>query len=505
MAASANFSAYNIPNGIALGVGYKDGKVMSDVQVGLPLDTLNRHGLIAGATGTGKTKSLQRFLERLSLAGVPSLVMDMKGDLSGIAEIGSMNDKIQSRLTQTGTTWTPRKFPVEFLTLGQEDGVRVRATVTEFGPILFSKILDLNETQSSVMSVLFKFADDQGLPLVDLKDMKSLLQYVQGEGKNDFESLYGKLSSATLGIILRNIVELEGQGAELFFGELSFDVRDLLQMDLTGMGVINVLRLFALQDKPKLFSTFMLELLSEVFATFPEVGDPEKPKLVICIDEAHLIFSNATKALVEQLQTVMKLIRSKGVGIVFITQSPDDIPESILGQLGFRIQHALRAFTAKDRQTMKLVAQNFPESADYDVEALLTTLGIGEALVTGLSSDGMMLPLVHTIITPPESRMDVLSEQEFETCLAMSRLKAKYNIAMDSDSAYEILARKMQMAIPRQMEEPKAPKTSTGDSVFSNPMAKSILKSATTSMVRNMTGQVTRGLMGALMKNIFGK
>ncbi|HMP29026.1 MAG TPA: DUF853 family protein, partial [Saprospiraceae bacterium] len=330
---------------------YKD-EVVKESFIRVPLKTLNRHGLIAGATGTGKTKTLQIVAEQMSACGIPSLVMDIKGDLSGIAVAAADNPKLHERHAKIGIPFIPSNSPVEFLSLSGEKGIRLRATVSEFGPVLFSKILDLNDTQSGVISLIFKWCDDQKLPLLDLDDVKKVLQYISNEGKTALKEEYGTISSVTVGTIMRKIIELEQQGGSVFFGELSFDPADLVRTDYSGKGIISVLRVTDIQDKPKLFSTFMLQLLAEIYATFPEVGDLEKPKLCLFIDEAHLVFSEASKVLLDQIETIVRLIRSKGVGVYFCTQGPDDIPDKVLAQLGLKIQHALRAFTAKDRKAI---------------------------------------------------------------------------------------------------------------------------------------------------------
>ena len=430
---------------IVLGTGILDGNPVTNAHVKIPLKTLNRHGLIAGATGTGKTKTLQVITEQLANNGVPSLIMDIKGDLSGIAAVSAAPDKMQSRHDKIGNLpFKADKSSVEFLTLSGEPGARLRATVSEFGPILLSKILELNATQSGLMSVIFQYCDNNNLPLLDLKDLKKTLQFISNEGKEDIEKDYGKVSSASTGTILRKIVELEQQGADVFFGEKSFDVNDLTKIDENGKGMVNILRLTDIQTKPKLFSTFMLQMLAEVYAEFPEEGDIGRPKLCLFIDEAHLLFAEASDALLDQVESVVKLIRSKGVGIFFITQNPNDIPDSILGQLGLKVQHALRAFTAKDRKAIKTAAQNFPDSDHYDVAELLTQMGIGEALVTVLSEKGMPTPLVHTFLRAPQSRMDVLTNAEITDIISNSALAKKYNEEVDRESAYEILNAKIE-------------------------------------------------------------
>lgn len=497
---------YTFSGGSILVGGAKlDAKSVPNTPIKIPLKTLNRHGLIAGATGTGKTKTIQTLSEKLSENGVSVLMMDIKGDFSGVAEPGVLNQKITDRVTAIGNTWNPKGYPVELMSISTQDGVRLRATVTEFGPVLISKILDLNDTQEGVVAMVFKFCDDQNLALVDLPDFKKVLQFLTNEGKDIFEKEYGAVSPATVGTILRKVVELEQQGADLFFGETSFNVNDLLRKDENGYGYINIVRLTDIQDKPKLFSTFMLSLLAEVYAKFPERGDVDQPELIIFLDEAHLIFDNATKALKDQLESIIKLIRSKGVGIFFCTQNPNDIPESILAQLGLKVQHALRAFTAKDRQAIKLVAENYPITDFYKVEDLITQLGIGEAFVTALNEKGIPTPLVHALMTPPQSRMDILNESEMQTLIRASKLYNKYKDTVDPESAFEILSAKMEQLQQQEAEaaqakeEAKQAKTttrsgkaekSTLDKVLSNTVTRQIARTATTTL--------TRGLLGAL-------
>ena len=382
---------------ITVGAAMLDGTTITGAHVNLPLKTLNRHGLIAGATGTGKTKTLQVLAENLSEKGVPVLLMDMKGDLSGIAKASEGHPKIDERHAKIGLPFEAKDFPVELLTLSEQDGVRLRATVSEFGPVLFSRILDATDAQAGIIAILFKYCDDKSLPLLDLKDFKKVLQYATDEGKEEIQDLYGRISTSSAGAILRKIVQLEQQGADIFFGEKSFDVDDLLRLDESGRGKINIIRLTDIQDRPKLFSTFMLSLLAEIYSTFPEQGDSDQPELVIFIDEAHLIFKEASKALHSQIESIVKLIRSKGVGLYFVTQNPTDVPDGVLSQLGLKIQHALRAFTAKDRKAIKLTAENYPISEFYNTAEVLTQLGTGEALVSALDEKGRPTPLAATL------------------------------------------------------------------------------------------------------------
>lgn len=482
---------------ITLGGAMYEGKAIANLFVNIPLKNLNRHGLIAGATGTGKTKTLQALTENLSKEGVPTLLMDLKGDLSGIAAIGEEKSFIKERHAQMNLPYTPEAFPVELLTISKQDGVRMRATVSEFGSVLLSRILDLSDVQEGVLAVVFKYCDDHQYPLLDLKDLKKVLQYATEEGKSEFESEYGRVAASSTSAILRKIVELENQGAELFFGERSFETEDLLHTDEKGRGVVNIIRLTDIQDRPKMFSTFMLCLLAEIYNTFPEIGDQEKPKLVIFIDEAHLIFNQASKALLNQLENIVKLIRSKGVGLIFCTQTPTDVPDAVLSQLGLKIQHALRAFTAKDRQAIKLTAQNYPETSFYNVPEYLTSLGTGEAFVTALDSKGRPTPLVATMMRAPMSRMDILTDTEIKALLDKSALKTKYNEVIDRESAYEILNAKIANEAPKEDSSKKTETKSTAPKTSSAPK-----KSTTQNPIIKMLTSATfvRGVFGVLSK-----
>ena len=482
---------------ITLGGAMYEGKAIANLFVNIPLKNLNRHGLIAGATGTGKTKTLQALTENLSKEGVPTLLMDLKGDLSGIAAIGEEKSFIKERHTQMNLPYTPEAFPVELLTISKQDGVRMRATVSEFGSVLLSRILDLSDVQEGVLAVVFKYCDDHQYPVLDLKDLKKVLQYVTEEGKSEFESEYGRVAASSTSAILRKIVELENQGAELFFGERSFETEDLLHTDEKGRGVVNIIRLTDIQDRPKMFSTFMLCLLAEIYNTFPEIGDQEKPKLVIFIDEAHLIFNQASKALLNQLENIVKLIRSKGVGLIFCTQTPTDVPDAVLSQLGLKIQHALRAFTAKDRQAIKLTAQNYPETTFYNVPEYLTSLGTGEAFVTALDSKGRPTPLVATMMRAPMSRMDILTDTEIKALLDKSALKTKYNEVIDRESAYEILNAKIANEAPKEDASKKTETKSTAPKTSSAPK-KSTAQNPIIKMLTSAT--FVRGVFGVLSK-----
>lgn len=484
-----------------IGCAMLDGEVVAGADVCIPMKTLNRHGLIAGATGTGKTKTLQVLAECLSDASVPVVMMDIKGDLSGIAAAGETNDKVNERVQKLQLDFKPSAYPVDLLTLSKQKGARLRATVSEFGPVLLSKILGLNDTQGGFVSMIFKYCDDSKLPLLDLKDFIKVLQYISDEGKKEMEKNYGKISTSSTGTILRKVIELQQQGADLFFGEKSFETDDLMRISDDGRGMISIVRVTDLQDRPKLFSTFMLQLLAELYGSCPEVGDMDKPKLVMFIDEAHLIFQEANDALLQQIETIIKLIRSKGIGIYFCTQNPMDVPASVLAQLGLKVQHALRAFTAADRKTIRQTAQNYPETTFYKTEDLITHLGTGEALVTILNEKGIPTPLAHCMIRPPQSRMDILTEQEIDTLVAKSKIAAKYNEVIDNKSAYEMLNEKLEEATQRteEVKQPAekkvpAPKPAAKEkSVMDNPVVKSMTRTAGNTLVRTLLGVLGLG------------
>ncbi len=486
---------------ITMGAAMLDGETITNALVKIPLKTLNRHGLIAGATGTGKTKTLQVLAENLSEKGIPVLLMDMKGDLSGIAQPSPGHPKIDERHEKIGIPFEAKKFPVEILSLSEQKGVRMRATVSEFGPVLLSRIMDLSETQSGIVSVIFKYCDDNKLPLLDLKDFKKILQYSTDEGKAELAKDYGRISTTSTGAILRKVVELEQQGGDLFFGEKSFDTDDLLRIDENGMGYINILRLTDIQDRPKLFSTFMLSLLAEIYATFPEQGDSGRPELVIFIDEAHLIFKEASKALLSQIESIVKLIRSKGVGLYFVTQNPTDVPDAVLSQLGLKVQHALRAFTAKDRKAIKLTAENYPLSDYYKTDEVLTSLGIGEALVSALNEKGIPTPLAATMLRAPMSRMDILEDHELKDLTDNSRLIKKYNEEIDRESAYELLNKKIEIAEKEEAKE-KAKKEREAANRSSSRRTSSRRRSTRQStLVKTLTSPtVIRSVLGILGK-----
>ncbi|MGZ8801498.1 MAG: helicase HerA-like domain-containing protein [Mycobacterium sp.] len=441
---------------LELGAVLVDGVCDPAARVRIPLATVNRHGLVAGATGTGKTKSLQVLAEQLSAAGVPVLMADVKGDLSGLSRPGEAGDKVAQRSTDTGDTWTPTAYPVEFLSLGTSGiGVPVRATITSFGPILLSKVLGLNQTQESTLGLIFHWADLQGLPLLDLKDLRSVIQYLTSdEGKPQLKAL-GAVSTTTAGVILRALVNLEAEGADTFFGEPELEPADLMRLDASGRGIITLLELGNQAARPVMFSTFLMWVLADLFTTLPEVGDVDKPKLVFFFDEAHLLFTDASKAFLQQVEQTVKLIRSKGVGVFFCTQLPTDVPNDVLSQLGARIQHALRAFTPDDQKALSKTVRTYPKTDTYDLESALTSLGIGEAVVTVLSERGAPTPVAWTRMRAPRSLMDTIGPDAIAAAAAASPLQAEYGQPVDRDSAYERLAAKL--APPEKIGSASAP------------------------------------------------
>lgn len=490
---------------IDLGATVLEGQPHADTPVRVPLASLTKHGLVAGATGTGKTKSLQLMAEQLSAAGVPVFLADIKGDLSGIASPGEGSDKLTSRTTSIGQDWQPTGFPTEFLTLGgQGTGVPVRTTITSFGPTLLSKVLGLNATQESSLGLIFHFADKQGLALLDLKDLRAVIQHlVSDEGKAELKGL-GGLSSATAGVILRQLIAFEDQGADVFFGEPEFDTADLLRTTDDGRGIVTCLELPAVQQRPQLFSTFLMWMLADLFHDLPEVGDVDKPKLVFFFDEAHLLFDEASKAFQDSIEQTVRLIRSKGVGVFFVTQSPKDVPSDVLAQLGNRVQHQLRAFTPEDSKAIKAAVTTYPHT-EYDLEELLTQLGTGEAVVTVLSEKGTPTPVAHTMMRAPQSLMSPSAQELLEQAVAGSPLAPKYSEALDRESAYEKLAAKLKAAptpeqAPVEMkgEAPpspsKPPKEEPGmvEKVVGSSAFRSALRSAGTVIGR----EITRSLFG---------
>ncbi len=492
---------------VALGAILHGGECHPEPIATLPLAMANRHGLVAGATGTGKTRTLQLLAEQFSAAGVPVFLADMKGDLSGLAVPGASNARLAQRATDTGWDWKAAGCPVEFLSLEGGDGAQLRATVSSFGPLLLARVLGLNETQSSVLSMVFKFSDDKRLPLLDLSDLRAVLQHLAGDGADDLAA-YGGMSKATVGVLLRELVELEQQGAGPFFGEPEFELDDLLQVEEDGRGVVSVLELPKLQDRPALFSTFMMWMLARLYSDLPEVGDLDRPKLVFFFDEAHLLFDDASKGFLEQVEQVVRLIRSKGVGVWFVTQSPKDVPADVLGQLGNRVQHALRAFTPEDDAALKAAARTFPKTAHYDVEETLTTLGTGEAFVTVLAPNGAPTPPFAVRLIPPAARMGPLTPDELKAQLTASDQVREYATPVDRESAREMLAARMAGGdAPAAGEAPpaEAPKEDAGQKAAEVIGGAAALAGAlfgsrlVRDVARTATREVARGALGALL------
>jgi DNA helicase HerA-like ATPase len=482
---------------ITLGAVMHNGETHAEPLVRVPIAMLNRHGLIAGATGTGKTKTLQLMAEQLSAQGVPVFVSDIKGDLSGLGVAGQSSDRVTQRAGETGYQWNATAYPVEFLSLTGQSGAQLRATVSSFGPLLLAKVLGLNETQKSVLALVFKYADDKGLALLDFADLRALLQYLSEDGAAELKN-YGGMSKQTVGVLLREMVELEQQGAQSFFGEPEFDLADLMQTERDGRGLISVLALADVQDKPALFSTFMLWLLARLYHELPEVGDIDKPKLVFFFDEAHLLFDNASKDLQAEIEKVARLIRSKGVGIFFVTQNPKDVPADVLGQLGHRVQHALRAFTPDDEKALRAAAKTFPKTEHYDVQQTLTSLGIGEAFITVLSKRGVPTEPFATKLIPPASLMAPMPDDERSKRLAASQQVKEYAQAVDRESARELLAKRMTAKAEAAQEEEALPEAPAKRGRAR--AEKSTLEKITSSpLTRTVAGVVTRGLMGALL------
>ncbi|HEX2556138.1 MAG TPA: helicase HerA-like domain-containing protein [Microvirga sp.] len=420
----------------------------------LHLRLANRHGLITGATGTGKTVTLQVLAEGFSNAGVPVFASDIKGDLSGIAAPGQGKDVFVKRAKEIGVEYAPDRFPVVFWDLFGEQGHRVRATISEMGPLLLSRLLDLNETQEGVLNIVFRLADEQGLLLLDLKDLRALLQLVADNAK-ELTTTYGNVSKATIGTIQRQLLVLENQGGHEFLGEPALDIRDLMRTDRDGRGIVNILAADRLMNSPRLYATFLLWLMSELFEELPEVGDLEKPKLVFFFDEAHLLFNDAPQALVESVERVVRLIRSKGVGVYFITQNPADVPESVLAQLGNRVQHALRAFTPRDQKAVRVAAQTFRQNPAIDTEKAITELGVGEALVSTLEGRGAPSMVERTLIAPPAGQVGPIDEAARRQIVQASPMRGKYDQALDPESAYEMLAKRAEAAA-QQAQAPEA-------------------------------------------------
>ena len=491
-------SSYNPTDSfINLGSALLNGEVLSEARVNIPLRMMNRHGLITGATGTGKTRTLQLVAEQLSMAGVPVFMLDVKGDLSGLNKPGLSNTKIEERSAALGQPFAPQGFPIELYSLTGKNGAQMRGTVLEFGPILLSKILDLNETQAGVLAVIFKYADDNKLPLVDLNDLKKTISYLSdGLGAAEIKASYGSISTATSGTILRKIVTIEQQGLSQIFGETSFDIDDLFNR-VDGLGVISLLNISDVQSQQVLYSTFLLSLLAEIYNAMPEAGDLDKPKLVFFIDEAHLLFKNSQKAFLEQIETIIRLIRSKGIGIFFCTQSPTDLPESILSQLGNRIQHAVRAFTPNDAEALKNTVKTFPKSDFYEISSVLTSLGTGQALITVLNENGIPTEVVATHLTVPKAVMAPLSASELQTLIQSSELHQKYNTTIDVESAYEILTDRVNDRLKEQEEQANQEISAKNIQHPSN--EKSALEKIIAAPITRQIGrEIVRGLFGML-------
>lgn len=456
IASGYRFEGETLPLGVAL----DDGEPVPAAKVGLPLAMMNRHGLVAGATGTGKTRTLQLMAEGLSDAGVPSFVMDIKGDLTGLLEPGASSEKLLERTSGLGQEWQAKSFPVELYKLGEGGvGIPIRTSLSDFGPLLLARVLDLNETQESALQLIFHWADMQHLALIDVKDLRSVVGYLTGEGKDELKEI-GGISAATAGVILRKVAALEAQGGDVFFGEPAFDTSDLLETR-GGAGVISVLELPNVHDQPALFSTFVMWLLASLFQTLPEVGDQEKPKLVFFFDEAHLLFNGASKAFLAEVVKTVRLVRSKGVGIYFVTQTPKDVPEDVLAQLGGRVQHALRAFTPTDAKKLKETVSTFPTSP-FDLGQILTSLGTGEAVVTVLDRKGRPTPVAPTRLYAPAANMGEADATVVQQHVDSSPNLAKYKDAVDPESAFELLEQRLEAEArareeeQRRMEEQKA-------------------------------------------------
>jgi len=457
----------------------------------------NRHGLIAGATGTGKTVTLQVIAENFSLAGIPVFMADVKGDLSGISKPGKPDDKLAQRLKKLKIdNHTFQGFPVVFWDLFGKSGHPIRTTVTDMGPLLLSRILNLNETQTGTLNVIFKIADDNGLPILDIKDLRSMIQFA-GDNASKFNTEYGRVSTASIGAIQRSILELQNQGAELFFGEPALNIEDFIQTDETGRGYVNILSAESLINTPKLYATFLLWLLSELFEILPEVGDRDKPKIAFFFDEAHLLFNDAPRALLEKIEQVVRLIRSKGVGVYFITQNPTDIPQTVLGQLGNRIQHALRAFTPNDQKAVKAIAQTFRENSKLDIEKAIIELEVGEALVSFLDEDGKPEIVERAFIVPPKGQIGPITPQERNEIIDASPVKGIYDKTIDRESAYEMLKTRAQKAVEATHEKEDIPKQRAGRK--SDTVVEAMMKSAARSIGSSVGRQIVRGILGSLL------
>ncbi len=479
---------------IYLGAAILEGNVLADAEVNLSLQMMNRHGLVAGATGTGKTRTLQLLAEQLSDAGVPVFMLDVKGDLSGLNQPGAVNPKIADRASQLKKAFDPTGFPLELYSLSGKLGAQMRATVFEFGPTLLAKILNLNDTQAGVLAVIFKYADDHKMPIIDLNDLKKLVFYLsEGEGAEEIKHTYGKISTATSGTILRKIVTIEQQGLGAMFGERSFDIQDLFER-VDGKGTISLLNIADVQSQPVLYSTFLLSLLAELFYSMPEAGDLDKPKLIFFFDEAHLLFKDSSKTFLEQIETIIRLIRSKGIGVFFCTQSPTDIPESVLSQLGNRIQHALRVFTPNDADALKKTVNTYPRSDFYAIDQVLTSLGTGQALITVLNEKGIPTEVAATMLTPPRAHMGPLSTAAYDLLLQESKMTEKYQETVDPESAYEILTKRINEKLAEVDGDGSTDRQAPGKnekSIFEQVMGATITRQIGKEIVRGLFGMLT--------------
>ncbi|MEN6474854.1 MAG: helicase HerA-like domain-containing protein [Syntrophaceae bacterium] len=469
------------------------------VDIGIIPKMANRHGLIAGATGTGKTITLRTMAEQFSAAGVPVFMADVKGDLSGLPFPGGENTKVKERIQSLNLTdFRFEGYPVVFWDVFAEQGHPVRTTVSEMGPLLLSRILVLNDTQSGVLALVFKIADDQGLLLLDLKDLRAMLQYV-GENTAQFKTEYGNVSAASIGAIQRGLLTLEQQGADKFFGEPALNLEDLIQTDGQGKGVINIMAADKLMQSPKLYATFLLWMLSELFEQLPEVGDPEKPKLVFFFDEAHLLFDDAAKILVEKIEQVVRLIRSKGVGVYFVTQNPLDLPQTVLGQLGNRVQHALRAFTPADQKNVKAAADTFRADPKLDVAKAITELEVGQALVSVLDAKGAPTVVQRAYICPPHSRLTPLTGDERRAVIQGSLIYGHYEKIVDRESAYEKLKARAEQK--ENAPEPSSPKrTAAARQSETGKIIAAVAQSAAHAIGSQIGRQIIRGVLGSLLK-----
>jgi len=499
-------ASYN-PKGayIYLGAGILDGNILSEAKVNLALKMMNRHGLIAGATGTGKTRTLQLIAEQLSDAGVPVFMLDVKGDLSGLAVEGQTNQALIDRGDAVGVPFVPASFPIELFSLTGNKGTTMRIKVSDVGPILLSRILELNDTQTGVLAAIFKYAQDHNMPLVDFNDVKKLLSYLaDGPGSDEIKDDYGKISTSSSGTILRKIVAIEQQGVAHIFGEKEFDIQDLFQK-VDGRGVISLLNISDVQDQPVLFSTFLLSILAQLFKNLPEVGDLDKPKLVFFFDEAHLLFKDASKAFLTQVEQIVRLIRSKGIGVFFCTQSPTDIPESVLAQLGNRVQHALRAFTPNDAENLRKTVKTYPKSDFYAIDQILTSLGTGQALITVLNDKGIPTEVVATHLVPARAVMGPADATTYDQLVKQSDLYLKYQQREENRSAAEIVDERMKVANDQQIQqdrEKEEAKLAKSSSRRQTPL-EAAQKTATTTLAREgvkLLGKLASGLLTAFFK-----